>query len=78
MKYWKISLLSVYSALIVWVLLFKFSLSPQAAIEAAINGENRVINLIPFKASGGTREIIMNCLVFFPFGMFLGMREGRY
>ncbi|EOT25716.1 hypothetical protein OMQ_02603 [Enterococcus saccharolyticus subsp. saccharolyticus ATCC 43076] len=58
MKYWKISLLSVYSALIVWVLLFKFSLSPQAVIEAAINGENRVIKLIPFKAPG---KMVVTC-----------------
>jgi glycopeptide antibiotics resistance protein len=78
MKRWQVIILSSYSLLVLWVLLFKFSLSPEAIIKSAINGENRLINWVPFMASGGTREIVLNTLVFVPFGVLISMRETRY
>jgi glycopeptide antibiotics resistance protein len=67
-------LLAVYSAVLLWLLLFKFSVN----IAAVLHYEHRSVNLVPFsRASGSSGEIVDNVLVFIPFGLLLGVNCKR-
>jgi glycopeptide antibiotics resistance protein len=63
------ALLAVYTAVLLWLILFKFSVH----IAAVLHDDLRSINLVPFSdASGSSGEMIDNVLVFIPFGVLLG------
>lgn len=67
-------LLAVYSALLAWLILLKFSVH----ILAALHYDNRSVNLVPFSgASGSSTEIIANVAVFIPFGLLLALNSRR-
>lgn len=67
-------LFGIYCILMVWIILFKFSLSINDII-----GLNKIrnINLIPFyypnEVSGHFKEVLENLLIFIPFGIYLKM-----
>ncbi|UZW12732.1 VanZ family protein [Clostridium pasteurianum] len=64
-------LLLLYGLLLIWILLFKFSVSPSAVISRAVDGASfRHINLIPLLESGGRKEVLLNFIVFIPLGVF--------
>lgn len=71
-----------YSAVLVWIILFKFSLS-LSDITAMLNNQVTSLNLIPFKGSvivNGKiyfNEIINNVVIFIPLGGILGMIAKR-
>ena len=76
-------LFAIYCLLMVWIILFKLSISP-AEVQALARPRN--INWIPFyyEELSGTRfhrtEILNNLAVFVPFGLYLnmlGMKNGR-
>ncbi len=66
-------LLALYVAILLWLVLFKFSFN----ISAVLAAHRRSLNLIPFAApsvvNGGVNfsEIVYNCLFFIPFGVLL-------
>lgn len=63
-------LLLVYGLLLIWILLFKFSISPSAVISGAFDGASyRHINLIPLMESGGRKEVLLNFIIFIPLGV---------
>ncbi|KOR24702.1 VanZ family protein [Clostridium sp. L74] len=63
-------LLLVYGLLLIWILLFKFSISPSAVISRAFDGASyRHINLIPLMESGGRKEVLLNFIIFIPLGV---------
>ncbi|AJD26494.1 VanZ family protein [Clostridium botulinum] len=63
-------LLLVYVFLLIWILLFKFSVSPSAVISRTFDGQSyRHINLIPLMESGGRKEVLLNFIVFIPLGL---------
>lgn len=70
-------LLVIYLLVLVWILLFKVSISLSSLIHSL--NLNRSINLIPFQASTiingkiGLMEIGYNFLIFVPFGGLLGI-----
>jgi glycopeptide antibiotics resistance protein len=67
-------LLAVYTAVLLWLILFKFSVH----IAAVLHYDQRSINLVPFSdASGSSGEMIDNVLVFIPFGVLLGVNYKR-
>jgi glycopeptide antibiotics resistance protein len=66
-----IVLFAVYLVLLVWIVLWKFELP-------WVGGVDRVIKLVPFFPSGAQgasrpSEVIVNLLLFVPFGVYLGM-----
>lgn len=67
-----------YIIVLVWILLFKFSVSFSDVV-SQFNNQSRSINLIPFKDSLvlnqriGFSEMINNLLIFVPFGGLLGI-----
>ena len=67
-------LFGIYCILIVWIILFKFSLSIND-----ITGLDKIrnINLIPFyysnEVSGHFKEVLDNLLIFIPFAIYLKM-----
>ncbi|OJG40595.1 hypothetical protein RV02_GL001972 [Enterococcus gilvus] len=67
-----------YLIVLIWILLFKFSLSFSEVV-AQFNNQSRSINLIPFKGSVVLNqgidfsEMINNLLIFIPFGGLLGI-----
>lgn len=71
-------LLAAYIILLIWILLFKFSISFSGIIDQ-FNNQSRSINLIPFHDSAivnqtiDLSEIIYNILIFIPFGGLLGI-----
>ncbi len=68
---WISALLAVYTMFLIWVILFKMSVS-LSELETV-----RMINLQPF-ANGGAfhlREMTENLLAFVPFGLLLAMAE---
>lgn len=73
-----IALFVVYLLVLVWILLFKFSLSLDE-INQQLQSGHRSLNLIPFSQSviinGQLQwsEIIQNLLIFLPFGGLLGI-----
>lgn len=67
-------LLAVYTAVLIWLILFKFSVH----IAAVLHHDQRSVNLVPFSnASGSSGEIVDNVLVFIPFGLLLGVNCKR-
>jgi glycopeptide antibiotics resistance protein len=64
----------VYTAVLVWLILFKFSVH----IAAVLHHDQRSVNLVPFSnASGSSGQILDNVLVFIPFGLLLGVNCKR-
>ena len=72
-KKWTMGLYFVYLAFVVWVILFKFNITP------ADLPHLRNINLILYGDSGiingqlDVRELVENILIFVPFGVYAGM-----
>ena len=70
-------LLTIYLVVLTWIILFKMELKPVLLADTNL----RSINLIPFAGSlivnGKVQidEIILNILVFIPFGLYLSMLE---
>lgn len=70
------TLFGIYCLLLVWIILFKFSVSINDIIGL---DKLRKINLIPFYYSNGVvlffyfKEVIENLLIFIPFGIYLKM-----
>jgi glycopeptide antibiotics resistance protein len=63
-------LLAVYSAILGWLILFKFSVH----IASALHYDSRSVNLVPFSSSSGSStEIVANVVVFIPFGLLLAL-----
>jgi glycopeptide antibiotics resistance protein len=63
-------LLAVYSAILAWLILFKFSVH----LTAALHYDSRSVNLVPFSSSSGSSsEIVANVVVFIPFGLLLAL-----
>ncbi|MGM0167561.1 hypothetical protein IGI39_002545 [Enterococcus sp. AZ135] len=71
-------LLVIYLLLLIWILLFKFSLS-FSDIAASLDQPMRSINLSPFQGSMivngkiALDEIILNAIIFIPLGVLLGI-----
>ena len=67
-------LLVLYSAILIWLVLFKFSIH----IQSVLHYDKRSVNLIPFSSSSGSSgEMVDNVLVFIPFGLLLGINFKR-
>ncbi len=66
------TLLAVYLLVLLWLLLFKFSIHPGSVIE---NYHVRVVNLIPFAGAskGNPLEVIYNVVAFIPLGLLLSV-----
>jgi glycopeptide antibiotics resistance protein len=68
-------LLAIYSIILIWLILFKFSVH----IAAVLHYDKRSLNLVPFSnSSGSASEIVDNVLVFIPFGVMLGINFKRF
>lgn len=68
------TLVAAYAAILLWLILFKFSVH----FASVLNYDNRSINVIPFShSSGSSGEIVDNVLVFIPFGLLLGVNFKR-
>jgi glycopeptide antibiotics resistance protein len=66
--------LAVYTATLLWLILFKFSVH----FGSVLSYDNRSINLVPFSnSSGSSGEMVGNVLVFVPFGLLLGVNFER-
>jgi len=65
------TLLAVYLLILLWLVLFKFSLD----FAAILDHQARSLNLIPFAtySSGNLSEMLYNLVVFIPFGLLLGV-----
>jgi glycopeptide antibiotics resistance protein len=60
----------LYTAVLLWLILFKFSVH----FASVLNDGQRSVNVVPFsKASGTPGEMVDNVLVFIPFGVLLGV-----
>jgi glycopeptide antibiotics resistance protein len=67
-------LLAAYTGILLWLILFKFSVH----IGAVLHYDKRSVNVVPFSTSSGSRsEMIENVLVFIPFGVLLGVNCKR-
>jgi glycopeptide antibiotics resistance protein len=72
-KILSVALFVSYLAILIWLVLFKFSFN----ISAVLDRHHRSLNLIPFAAPSlingaiNYREMIFNCLFFVPFGLLL-------
>ena len=67
-------LFAVYTALLLWLILFKFSVH----IAGVLQSDRRSVNVVPFSnASGSAGEMLDNVLVFIPFGLLLGVNCKR-
>ena len=68
-----------YCIILVWIVLFKLSLSPGNI--SALFG-NRSVNLIPFYYPAETgfhaREVVLNGIIFVPFGLLLCMLDAGF
>ncbi len=63
-------LLAVYSAILAWLILLKFSVH----VASALHYDNRSVNLVPFSSSSGSSgEIAANVVAFIPFGLLLAL-----
>jgi glycopeptide antibiotics resistance protein len=61
-------LLAVYSGILIWLILFKFSVH----IASVLHYDKRSVNLVPFSNfSGSSGEIFDNVFVFIPFGLLM-------
>ncbi len=72
----------IYLVALIWILLFKFSISINDLVDQ-FNNQSRSINLIPFNGSVKINdtidlsEIINNIIIFIPFGGLLGIIDKR-
>jgi glycopeptide antibiotics resistance protein len=68
-------LLVFYLLILLWLVLFKFSLN----VSSVFDYQMRSLNLIPFADSSrdDLREMIYNCVVFIPFGLLLSVNLKR-
>jgi glycopeptide antibiotics resistance protein len=67
-------LLAAYAAVLVWLILFKFSVH----VTAVLNYDKRSINVVPFSTSSGSSgDMVDNVLVFIPLGVLLGINFKR-
>ena len=65
-------LLYLYFIVLIWILLFKFSVSLNDVLNRVFSSEQlRHINLIPFGASGGVKEVVYNIIIFVPLGILI-------
>ncbi|MBO0959681.1 VanZ family protein [Neobacillus sp. MM2021_6] len=74
-KKYTIGLFLLYLVALTWVIIFKIRF-PLALLHT-----DRSLNLVPFGASGNDLEIIINVLIFLPYGIFvcmLGSRESFF
>lgn len=77
------ALLISYLLLLIWILLFKFSLS-FSDIAARLDQAVRSVNLLPFQGSKVVNgrlvlnEIILNGLIFVPLGVLLGISAKNF
>jgi glycopeptide antibiotics resistance protein len=63
-------LLAVYSVILAWLILFKFSVH----IASVLHYDMRSLNFVPFSNSSGSRgEEVDNVLVFVPLGLLLSV-----
>ena len=75
-------LLALYLVMLVWLVLFKFSIH----IFSKFNDQHRSLNLIPFAAPSIVNgqinygEMVYNCIFFIPFGLLLSVnfKEVRF
>jgi glycopeptide antibiotics resistance protein len=64
-----------YLAILIWLILFKFSLN----ISSVLHYDKRSLNFVPFsKSSGSSGQIVDNILVFIPFGLLLSVNFKRF
>jgi glycopeptide antibiotics resistance protein len=69
------ALLACYLAILIWVVMFKFSHHPASLLDHSY----RSLNLIPFAApkmvngQASFGEVLYNCLFFIPFGLLLSL-----
>jgi glycopeptide antibiotics resistance protein len=70
------TLLAVYLLVLLWLLLFKFSMHPGSVIA---NYHVRVINLIPLAGAskGNPLELAYNVVAFIPLGLLLGVNFSK-
>jgi glycopeptide antibiotics resistance protein len=72
------TLLAVYLLVLLWLVLFKFSMHPGSVIE---NYHVRTINLIPFTGKSNSIdnpvESIYNVIAFIPLGLLLGVNFSK-
>ncbi|HEY2349305.1 MAG TPA: VanZ family protein, partial [Puia sp.] len=74
-KFLSEGLLALYIAIMIWLVLFKFSFN----ISKVLQYHHRSLNLIPFAAPSIVNgrinygEMIMNCAFFIPFGLLLSV-----
>jgi glycopeptide antibiotics resistance protein len=69
MKTWSKFLFTAYLVVLTWLVMFKFHIYRTLFQEV----HSRSLNLVPFAASSGRGEIILNVLIFVPFGLLLSM-----
>lgn len=70
-KKYTIGLFLLYLVALTWVIIFKIR------FPLALYHTNRSLNLVPFGASGNDLEIIINVLIFLPYGIFVCMFRDR-
>lgn len=75
MKLLSRTLLAVYLLILLWLVLFKFSVN----LSAVLDYHTRSLNLIPFAtvSRDNLRETIYNFVVFIPFGLLLSVNLKR-
>lgn len=74
MKIWSKIVFIAYLLLLTWIVLFK--IHPNIMDFIRLTNE-RSVNLIPYGASGGRREILLNVLIFLPFGILFKVVDKR-
>ncbi|MGE8081397.1 VanZ family protein [Peribacillus loiseleuriae] len=70
-KKYTIGLFILYLLFLSWIIIFK------VRFPLALLPTGRSINLVPFGASGSYLEIIINVLIFLPYGIFMCMFANR-
>ncbi|HEX9503339.1 MAG TPA: VanZ family protein [Patescibacteria group bacterium] len=75
MKLLSKTLLALYLLILLWLVLFKFSLD----LSSVLDYQTRSLNLIPFAdfSRNSLREMIFNFAVFIPFGLLLSVNLKR-
>ena len=67
-------LFAVYSVILAWLILLKFSVH----IDSVLHYDKRSLNFVPFShSSGSSRQSIENVLVFIPLGLLLSVTFKR-
>src|SRR5262249_26771279 len=66
-------MLAAYLLMLVWLVLFKFSLD----IPSFLGRQTRSLNLVPFGEGNRPGELFDNCLFFMPFGLLLSVNFKR-